>query len=163
MNGFGNNLIGQEPWAVRGADEGRIRAAETTLALVQTGAWTSWTPALRQNGASVAATVNTARYTKIGRTVHGQFILTAAAVGSSGTIDVSLPVTTISAASGNISLGAGLFYVLSTAKRYNVIAEELDTGRMYFIDDINNASLGIGLALGIGDILRIHFTYEAAS
>jgi hypothetical protein len=38
------NLLGQEPFALRGENDGRIRAAEKTLALVNTGAWTPYTP-----------------------------------------------------------------------------------------------------------------------
>lgn len=76
------NLAGQEPWELRGANEGRLsslearaRSLETsrttdeaTLAVLQAGAWTAYTPAfygfVQGNG------LLQGWYCRMGRTIH---------------------------------------------------------------------------------------------
>jgi hypothetical protein len=99
------NLFGQDQWARRGEGDARVSSLETsraadeaTLALIQTGAWTTYTVTL--SGGSGNPNLGTGgstlgRYVKVGRTVivHAEvYFGTAGATAGGGGYTVNLPV-----------------------------------------------------------------------
>jgi hypothetical protein len=102
MSGFNVNLVGQEPWELRGANEARIRSLET---IAQGTSWTTYTPQLTAsttNPTLGSGSVAQGRWQRAGRIIACQFYIK---FGSSGTAQgvglyrVSLPVTSAPAAS----------------------------------------------------------------
>lgn len=171
---FGGNLLGQESWELRGENDARLRALETsraadeaTLALVQTGAWTDYIPTLAQS-ATVTKTITSARYSKVGRTVTVAVRLAVTGTGTaSNAIVVGLPVT--AAVASLVPAGHGWVLDTSAGKNYAGIAVLLSTTTAAII--VNNdpdflgggGSLNMTAALASGDTVNMVLTYEAAS
>lgn len=178
------SLFTQEPWARRGENDARISALETSrttdeakLALIQTGVWTTYTPAWTSTAGtpSVGNSVLYGRYTQVGKTVHGiiYFLLGSTATqGSIGGVFLwSLPVT-----------GAGPFVwqTIGTAKGYDSSTGDSLFAQARFYGDglLNKVSLAYSAAAPTGaerqvglnfpwswatnDELSFHYTYEAA-
>ena len=72
-------------------------AIDTTLGVytpIDLGAWTSYTPTLKQSTTTVTATVNYAKYKQIGKTVFLRVKLTSTGTGSAGgRIQISAPAS----------------------------------------------------------------------
>jgi hypothetical protein len=171
MTFFATNLVGQEQWARRGEDEARIRALETKLALVDTGAWTPFTPTLTQNAVAVAKTVNYARYARIGRSIFCVVSMTATGAGTANTdLAFGLPVAAASAGGGR-PIGVGYIYKASNFATYPSIATwDNNNGVARMISTMANgiqtqgsASAAYNFAVASGDEFNYQVTYEAAS
>lgn len=134
------------------------------------GAWTSWTPTITQS-AAVTITINRARYTKIGRTVHLQAKITMASTGTaSNAIAIGgIPIAPAASAADQLMSGMGYLYdtsatasfsgpiYMGAAATFNVVDEDATTA---------NNLLGVSgftAALASGDLLWIDCTYEAVS
>lgn len=128
-----------------------------------TGAWTTWTPAVTQS--ALATTTNGgSRYTRIGRTIHANGILTVTGSGSAGTIaNISIPV----ACNGvNQIIGAGWLYDASASTRYAFVAEANSSTTFVMNGDWSGVgSWGNAPSIGLAssDQIRFSLTYEAAS
>lgn len=74
-----------------------IKLADTyaTAANFPAGAWTTWSPTITSSaGTLTSTTVNLARYTKMGKTVHAYVSITVVTAGTgSGYLNFTLPVT----------------------------------------------------------------------
>jgi hypothetical protein len=82
-------------------------------------AWTSYTPIFRTGADTKTATINYAKYCKIGKTLFAQVRLTATQVGTaSGSINVSLP--------------AGFTYQNSSSRSTHGTFQVLDNGTAFY-------------------------------
>lgn len=197
---FGRNLVGQENWARRGADDAklagtvsqayfdnaynslaaRLDTAEAKLSLIQTGAWTNYTPTLAQGATNnIAKTVTYARYTKIGRAVTVQVYLDITGVGTAATaITASLPVPASASYPGLTPLGGWAFvYDASASQFYMALPYIGSTTVAAFMPLYTQVGLGwqnLGPGGGVAggtfaaafantDIFGFALTYEAAS
>lgn len=158
-----NNLIGQEPWELRGANDARIRALETKLALIDTGIWTDYTPVVTQLGV-VTKTIAYARYQRVGRKITVNFFLTLTGAGTTNNIlTISLPVT---AASANGVNGSGRYYDASAFQSYGGSWVGTTTTTVVFVGDWSGTQAwGVIPLLPIqsDDIISGVIIYEAAS
>jgi hypothetical protein len=125
--------------------------------------WTTWTPTITQNGTRTA-TVNYARYVKIGRIVHGVLNVTITQAGSAGnliysSIPIGTPVTI-----GEAPLGS-FVYARTTNIRY--------AGTLVLFSGVNllpqvsgtTNALGAdpNFATANGDTFTARFQYETTS
>jgi hypothetical protein len=140
--------------------------AAVTTGMVASEVWPEWLPALGQ-GVSLTVTKQRARYTKVGRTVTADFILTFASSGTAG-LSVTLTPPVPAAVSANYyPIGVASFY--SSGTKYLLIAEMQSGGtvRFQFASGTTDATLGAAapFAGGVvsGQILAGTITYEAAS
>ena len=139
-----------------------IATHTTTLALIDTGAWSTYTPSLTQPGA-ISKTVTLARYAEVGKIVHGTVRLDVTGTGTTNNpIEVGLPVT--GQTGTDHVIGGGLFYIASVALFYVLTVRTSSTTKaeLWQADVPSPSQLGIGYPLASGDILDLHFTYEAA-
>lgn len=129
----------------------------------QLGAWTSYTPTLTQSGA-VTKTVTSSSYTKVGRTVTYQFVLTVTGSGTgANAVTVSLPFT----AANTGTKGGGLtIFDASASTFYTVTARLYDPTHVSGVP-YNSANwigaTGFTAALAAGDLVEGTVTYEATS
>lgn len=127
-------------------------------------AWEAYTPTLTQS-ATVTKTVTSARYTRIGRTIIGQFSLAVTGAGTvTNTVKVGLPVAAQSAVP---NVGSVWLFDSSTSTAYSgelIIGTGAQIVELYG-DWSASSAWGItpNLALASGDLLRGSFMYEAAS
>lgn len=165
------NLIGQEDWERRGANEARIRTLETTLALVQTGVWTGYTPPLTATVTNPtigsSGQIQTGAYVRIGRTIIGWARLKFGTVGpaaGSGVYMVGLPVAASSSAVNNASVGAGHLFDNSAAARQiqNSFCNTATTV-LFIVEGFEIASDSVPWVWAAGDEIIVNFAYEAAS
>lgn len=170
-----NNLVGQEPWELRGANDARIRALETTVALLQTGAWTNWTPTLSATTTAPtfgAGATQLGRYVDDGRMITGNFIIYFGGAGlnqGAGSYRLVLPTPPRTAASDHLSIGTGYVYDTST-NTYASIGLFLPTSNTdadIIVDSAGAAPVFVGANVpwpwAVGDRILGHFSYEAAS
>jgi len=147
--------------------KGTSASVKARLDAVEIGAWTSWTPVVRQNASVVASTNNSSKYTRIGRTIHYNIDVTINATGYNGSpFDVSLPVE--AALADGVYNGAGYFRDDSENPDiyYPMIPFAYTTTAIRFKDTSQIASSApnlVGVGLGSGDTILFGGTYEAAS
>jgi hypothetical protein len=129
------------------------------------GAPLSWTPVVVQ-GATPSLTVTTAAYTRTGRWVQCNFLVTITSAGTAATdVTVSLPVT---AAAGTTGYGNGFLNDASPAAEYPAITKLVSTTTMK-LRYSGSASAGFlgssafTAALANGDTVEGSLTYIAAS
>lgn len=130
------------------------------------GAWTSWTPAVFQNGARTST--NTAsRFLKVGRLVVATSRLTITQAGSAGNIISCTLPSAPQATSGDFPIGTFIYFATSGTRYVGSVLINSSFGAspgVIFHVYANNA-LGNtpNIATANGDILNFHLTYEAAS
>jgi len=129
------------------------------------GAWTSYTPTVTQ-GATVTATVNSAKYTRIGKLVVGYFMVTITGAGTAtNLIQVGLPVTPlINDASPQVPCGSADIFDISGPTNY-VCSAHLFNGTVIFKHDTTaGGAMGStgGYTAAANDIIYGIFFYEAA-
>jgi hypothetical protein len=154
-----------------------LTAAELNTA----GAWNDYTPSWTQS-ATITKTVDWARYTQLGKWVHGSIKMTASSAGTANNkILVGLPVT---ASANNFIIGSMMLFDNSATSKYKwdigfTLYESSTT--MSFnprsssgVSDLANGAekLGqdfvsggtsvTGFTIASGDIFWIQFMYEAA-
>lgn len=137
-----------------------------------TGALTAWTPAVNQNGA-VAVTNHYSRYIRIGRLVHGWFVVQCTGTGvAANLIIVSLPVAAVTTASPLIGEGTITDDSATPDNTHKALLQVHSTGTDLSFKSIANAqeddrlgvtSTAFAAALTTNDTLRGRFTYESAS
>lgn len=127
------------------------------------GAWNSWTPTLTQ-GATVSATVQYAKYTRVGKRVEAQLWVNATGTGTAGTkITISLPI----AATSPIGLLVGAAYVSQGTNVYAAFAKISSSTELDFTCTNTvgpTASIGAepSFAIGSGGSVRASVVYEVA-
>lgn len=95
-----------------------VAAAVAAVALVNVGAWTTWTPVVTQS-VGVAVTVTHARYVRLGRLILFTYRLVATGTGTAANIvTISSPVT---ASLTEAVTGVGHLYDASTTSLYPFI------------------------------------------
>lgn len=129
-------------------------------------AWTAYTPTLVQ-GVTVTKTVTYAKYTKIGRLVAVNMLLTVTGAGTAGAgLVVGLPVA---AANATSLMTVGTFFVrdASTGVSYHAVAVlDVVTNEVKGIANGTSNFIGVAgftLALAAGDFVGIAVTYESAT
>lgn len=136
------------------------------LAAGGVAAWTSYTPTLTQS-ATITKTVNSAKYTKVGRIVTVKVNLTCTSSGTAlNPVIIGLPVA--AAASDNGPIGQGLIYDASAVDDVAglVILQSTTTVQLVSCRSAGNI-LGLGggfnAALVNTDQVRFSAVYEAAT
>lgn len=132
--------------------------------------WTPYTPALTQSGA-VAATVNYARYTRLGMTVMAQGELAVTGTGTaSNSVLVDLPPVPAVQPTSGFLLGIGVVIDSSAAQAWKGAAEISGASptKMNFLPTNGADATPLGTssftaALANGDVVRWSISYEAAS
>lgn len=140
--------------------------AAVTTGMVASEAWTEWIPVFTQ-GVAVTFTRQRARYSKIGRQVTADFIITFTSTGTAGQgVILTLPVP--AAVSNNFyPIGVASFY--SAGTKYWLMAEIQSGGtvRFQYATGTTDAVLGVAApfsgAVVSGQIMAGTITYEAAS
>lgn len=129
-------------------------------------AWTAYTPTLVQPGA-VTKTVTYARYTRTGRKITAQVLLTVTGTGTAAnSVVVGLPVT--AAQASDLPCGVGIVTDSSAGgATFGGIALINSTTTVYFLSTATNIGLlGVAdftAALAVGDTVRMSITYESAT
>jgi hypothetical protein len=130
------------------------------------GAWTSYTPTLTQSSA-IAKTVDYSRYTRRGRLITWQALVSPTAVGSAGSqINLTLPVT---AAPGVAEVPIGNFYFFDNSTSTWHSGPALLNASNTLVRGISAGAVGYmgvvspNAALAVGDMVGVNATYEAAS
>ena len=128
-------------------------------------AWTSWTPAVFQNGARTSTNTQS-RYLKIGRLVHAYAIVTITQAGSGGNI-ISCTLPFAAAFTNDAAMGSFIYFQTSGSRHVGSALANNSFGAspgVIFHTNVNNA-LGINpnIATANGDTFRFTVTYEAAS
>ena len=132
--------------------------------LTTPGAWTSYTPTVGQNNASIAKTVNYAKYTQIGKLVIVQVAVSFTAAGTTNTpVYATLPIAAASAVSYAPN-GAFLYEDAGTAFYAGTAGLISDTSTVYFW--VHNSGNSLGhvptFAVANGDKLSFSMMYEVA-
>lgn len=154
----------------------------TAAELNSLGVWSDYTPTWTQS-ATITKTTNFARYTQLGKLVVGSLKMTASSAGTANNkILVGLPV---SASADNHIIGTMYYYDQSIAYRFETrtaIYESSSamafstgnpgstnpfrsTGDTRWGQDYNDGSspgTQTGITIASGDIIYVHFMYEAA-
>lgn len=144
--------------------------AQTKIPLAQIAeeAWTSFVPVWTNLTIGNATVI--AKYTKIGKTVHGFIKVTLGSSSSIGTNPlVTLPIA-FSSANGNVVAGQIRFDDAGTANVYGALELEADGVKAQIVSlgvqGANVAALAVSavspFTWAIGDQIQITFTYEAA-
>lgn len=133
---------------------------------VPLGAWTAYTPTLTQS-TTVTKTVTYAKYTRIGRMIVAQIILTCTGAGTAANmVAIGLPVA--AAAPLFTVTGQGYIYDQSANLVYRGIADLFTTTSVRLLATNSTVSAGLGqdtftAALAAADEVKLSVTYEAAS
>lgn len=142
--------------------------SEVTVGMIASEPWTTYTPTLTQTG-TVTKTVTSARYQRIGRTIHFAVNLAVTGPGGGGTaVEVGLPVAAAPSWDA-LMIGPGLIYDSSTAIVYNgnaAVVASLNAVAIWPSADGSPVFLGaraFTAAIAAGDLVRVSGTYEAAS
>lgn len=132
-----------------------------------TAAWIDYTPVLAQGvTTNIAKTINSARYTQIGRMVAGEVYLTVTGTGTATSdLTVTLPVTALAASN---PVGAGFVYDASVPLLSGGTVVPLTTTTMALYlaggnGGVAGGSAPMAAALANGDQIRFQFCYEAAA
>ena len=141
----------------------RIATVETTTALLQTGAWTTWTPVVTQS-ATPTMTISEARYVKNGRTVTAELVVSFTSAGTNGNaIQCTLPVA---GATYTGEKCVGQFSFLKSASAWYTGSCVLTSATaLRFRTNAGTDAFGINPAITIGsaDTMTFTITYDAAS
>ena len=127
-------------------------------------AWTSWTPAVFQNGARTSTNTQS-RYLKIGRLVHAYAIVTITQAGSAGNI-ISCTLPFASAFGSDTPIGSFIYF---GAARYvgSALSNSSFGASPGVIFHVHNATNAVGadpnFATANGHTFRFSVTYEASS
>lgn len=145
--------------------KGTSASVKARLDLLESGAWTSYTPQVDQGTTNISKTVNYGKYTRLGRTITFNFTLTMVNAGTSGQpVQISIPV---SASAATAITGSGIIFDTSTSTSYaGVFNASLAGGPVTLRGDWSGTgSWGSQpvLALASGDTIYGSITYEAAS
>jgi hypothetical protein len=135
-----------------GLTTGEVLTAATMNSIGAT--WETWTPTLTpQTGAYTTATVNTARYGRIGKLVYCQIVFTITSIGTgAGNAQFTLPITATTAS----FQAMGPYREIGSTGFSGIVSQEsttLGAMRLY-----NNASS----LTGSGNKFAGSFFYEAA-
>jgi hypothetical protein len=111
---FGANAVGQESWERRGQNEGRIRALETRLntaeaelVLIDSGAWTPYTPTMSW---TLGNGTLTGKYCRMGRAIFFDILLVlGSTTTASGNLTFGVPAAMVDTDAA-ISLGSTMCY-----------------------------------------------------
>lgn len=129
-------------------------------------AWTSYTPTLTQPGA-VTKTVTYARYTRVGRLITVNALLTVTGTGTaSNNVLVGLPVAAAQAA--NLCVGSGYIFDTSAGTTFKGLLAVTSSTTVGFLpaNTITPGFLGndtFTAALAAGDAVTFIATYESAT
>ncbi len=127
-------------------------------------AWTAYTPTLTQ-GAAVAKTVTVGRYTRAGRLIIVDVVLTVTAAGTAGSqVEVGLPVAAV--ATNALPVGVALLSDSSLADNHTGIACLETTTTVSLYATRVTGKLGVAqftAALASPDVVRVSATYESAT
>lgn len=129
------------------------------------GTWTTYTPTLRGNLATVGCTVNYAEYCLINKLVSVNVRVTSTGTASgNGPIEVSLPLNPTP--TSNQIFGSGYFYDSSATDLMLVVASP-DSGNLRFATEATGSftnPLGTtpAITLGINDVVSFSVTYRVA-
>lgn len=166
------NLIGQEQWERRGENDARIRALETKLALIDTGASTDYTPALTASVSNPTGSGGSVEggYTRQGQQIKGWAIVvfgTSGVGAGSGNYRISLPVAPVPATAGKERpIGSG-FLLDSNLGTIRLCLPFVTTTGTYAELLYDNATTQVTNAApwtwAASDRLHITFDYPAAS
>jgi hypothetical protein len=130
------------------------------------GAWTAYTPTLTGFTLGTGGTM-TARYTKIGKTVHGYVNITLGTSFTMTALQLSLPVakqastTYVNATWTLVSVGAGDWPALNRYENSDVISAYAMTANSTFVNP-SVFSTTIPFTWKSTDKILVAFTYEAA-
>lgn len=131
------------------------------------GAWTAYVPTLTQS-AVVAKTVTSARYTRHGRWIEAQVLLSCISAGTAlNAVQIGLPVPAAAA----VDYGDGYIFDASAGLFFAGIAYPASTtvcsiliGNGAGIGNVAGAaSGGFVAALAAGDLVSVNLNYEAAT
>lgn len=133
------------------------------------GAYDAFTnPVITQPG-TITRTVTSSEYTKIGRNVKGQMVLSVTGAGTANNaITVSMPFTARYGASNAMGTGYLYYAAGNTRVGFLVIAATTTTFRFSQTADTVNPLLGqtgssFAIGLAAGDAIVFNYDYEAAS
>lgn len=136
----------------------RLRA--TLRDLLEARAYNDWTPTLVQS-ATVAATVNRARYQVDGQRVHVEAFVTATAAGTAGNAIQLTGLPKIRTSGSDMDVG--VFHVITATTHYSGAAyvEAGATSVRGFASGMGGAiGFAPSFALAIGDRVTVNLTYE---
>jgi hypothetical protein len=151
------------------AIENLADAIDTTLGVytpVDLGAWTSYTPTLKQSSTTVTATVNYAKYKQLGKTVFLRVKLTSTGTGSAGgKIAISAPAS-LAPTTDSLETVYGNFGMLDAGVAYY-------HGFAYYTSTAGFGGIAQGAGDGMGanspsitvatnDVFMISVVYEVA-
>jgi hypothetical protein len=151
-------------------DLDQLSLYDATWREITLGQWVSYTPVVAQPSTGIAATINYARYMKIGRLVKVQANISVTGAGTSGqAISMSLPITGVTPSLNGNTIGTMEVYDLSSGVVYGGFAVQNTTttvvARHYSASGAGN-SIGTGtasFALANGDQIFTNIEYEAAA
>lgn len=135
------------------------------------GAMTSWTPTLWQGEAGgpggapnvVTATVEYAKYQRMGRLITGSYRLTATAGGITTGDDNVYVSTPVAAATSFNSVGAGHIYDDSVPRYFAGTLSLASTGKFAYVGHDSATAMDYALVpLASGDVVTGSFSFEAA-
>lgn len=169
----GENKTWRAPASTVGQSDGRIGEAESKLALVQTGEWTSWTPTLGADTTPPtlgASPTQLGRYTRVGRTVIGDFIIYFGGAGlaaGTGSYRFNLPFLPV----WNVdhrAIGNGYLFDASAndLKTFQLVVSGGATYAYGIVHSGGGLVAFVGAATypwAVGDRLLGNFTYEAVT
>lgn len=128
--------------------------------------WTTFTGVLKQ-GVTVATSSNASRYARVNDLIHVCYSLKSGGLGTTGAIEVDLPITAVSAAARTV--GFGIFFDSDTSTTYSIVPALNSTTTVRFLtSSATSLTSYLGLAngplitLANNDELQFSIVYEAA-
>jgi hypothetical protein len=138
----------------------------TVFGLGVSGAWTSYTPTLKQSSTTVTATVNYAKYKQIGKTVFLRVKLTSTGTGSAGgKIAISAPAS-LAPTTDSLETVYGNFGMLDAGTAYyHGFAYYTSTAGFGGIAQGSGDAMGANspsITVATNDVFMISVVYEVA-
>jgi hypothetical protein len=170
--GIGTSHLANDAVTADKAADGIIDAAPKiaddiiTAAKINNEARTSYTPTVRNSGQSAVTITNTSsRYSRVGREIRATVRVAVTSVsGGTGDIEITLPVSALDVQDLQIGTATFLDASVGPNTEYFGAAHVGDSGTSVHIIAHNTvAGAPFTTALGVGDILTMNVTYEAAS
>lgn len=154
--------------AINGGTTAGVLTTDASGNVTVDGAWTDWTPTT-SNFNTAKATLNFAKYAKIGKTVNFkiQYTLTSNAVGSEPTF--SLPVAAAAGSAAYVSIGSSVFNDIGSQTTYgpvllknttSICAYAYNAGSTYL--QYATVSATVPHTWANTDIIYMQGTYQAA-
>ncbi len=131
-----------------------------TAGMIVSEPWTSWSPVITQ-GNTPTATVNWARYHRIGRLITAHFHVSLTSAGTTTqNIEISLPVPAVS----NLCIGGSFRYfdAGNTIRAGTIIGSTVSIARFVYDGYGNNMGFG-DFVIANGDLISGTLIYEAAN